>query len=76
MLDEHNNLVKSFRMARDRYEAYPNSTFRLRLMTNRIIDGRQYNLPIVSELAGLIVGDVDEENCERDIIVEHRSKGL
>ncbi|XP_060192363.1 uncharacterized protein LOC132621904 [Lycium barbarum] len=76
MLDNHNILVKSFRMARDRYREHPESVFRLRLISNRTRDGRQYNMPTTSEVAGLIVGDVTEENFQRDIIVEHRKNGL
>ena len=63
-------------MARDRYKEHPERKFRLRLLSNRTTDGRQYNLPTTSEVAGLIVGDVMEENFQRDIIVEHRKNGL
>ncbi|KAH9667847.1 helitron like n domain-containing protein [Citrus sinensis] len=66
MLDQHNNLVKSFRMARDRYKTQPESTFH----------GRRYNMPTVSEVAGLIIGDFSESNFQRDVIIEHRTKGL
>ncbi|KAH9698190.1 ATP-dependent DNA helicase [Citrus sinensis] len=76
MLDQHNNLVKSFKMARDRYETQPESTFRLRLLNSRTRDGRRYNIPTVSEVAGLIVGDFSEANFQRDVIIEHRTKGL
>lgn len=76
MLDQHNNLVKSFRMARDRYKTQPESTFRLRLLNSRTRDGRRYNIPTVSEVAGLIVGDFSEANFQRDVIIEHRTKGL
>ena len=72
MLEEHNILVKTFRMARDRYKEHHECEFRLRLLSNRTTDGRQYNLPTTSEVAGLIVGDLTEENFQRDIIVEHR----
>ncbi|XP_062080881.1 uncharacterized protein LOC133785677 [Humulus lupulus] len=76
MLDQHNNLVKSFRMARDRFKAKPESTFRLCLLSSRTTDGRQYNMPTSSEVAGLIVGDFSEADFERDVIVEHRTKGI
>ncbi|KAK9176667.1 hypothetical protein WN944_028686 [Citrus x changshan-huyou] len=62
MLDQHNNLVKSFRMARDIYKTQPESTFRLRLLNSRTRDGRRYNMPTISEVAGLIVGDFSEAN--------------
>lgn len=76
MLEEHNILVKSFRMARDRYRSDPDSAFRLRIIKSRKSDGRQYNIPTAEEVAGLIVGDLSEDNFERDIIVEHRTNGL
>uniref|UniRef100_A0A803P9K7 DNA helicase n=1 Tax=Cannabis sativa TaxID=3483 RepID=A0A803P9K7_CANSA len=62
-------------MARDRFKEQPERTFRLRLLSTRTKDGCQYNLPTVSEVA-LIVGDFNEENCERDVIVEHRTNRL
>ncbi|KAM3234135.1 hypothetical protein P3L10_019494 [Capsicum annuum] len=62
MLDEHNILVKTFRMARDRYKQHPESAFFLRILSNRTRDGRQYNVPTTSEVARLIVGDLTEEN--------------
>ena len=57
MLNQHNNLVQSFRMTRDRYKAPLESTFHLRLLNSRTRDGCRYNMPTVSEVAGLIVGD-------------------
>uniref|UniRef100_A0A803PIG5 ATP-dependent DNA helicase n=1 Tax=Cannabis sativa TaxID=3483 RepID=A0A803PIG5_CANSA len=76
MLDQHNTLVKSFRMVRDKYKEQPEATLRLRLLQNRASDGRQYNMPTISEVVGLIVGDFSEANYERDVIVEHRTNGL
>ena len=57
MLDEHNELVKSFRMARDRFKESGLENVKLRLIGIRSTDGRQYNLPTTSELAALIVGE-------------------
>ncbi|XP_059285058.1 uncharacterized protein LOC132038402 [Lycium ferocissimum] len=76
MLDEHNILVKSFRMARDRYKDQPESVFRLRLLSDRTKDGRRYNILTASEVAGLIIGDLTDENFQRDVVVEHRQNGL
>ena len=76
MLDQHNSLVKSFRIARDRFKEQPESTFRLRLLSRRATDGRQYNMPTTSEVADLIIGDFSEANYQRDVIVEHRTNGL
>ncbi|KAL7137773.1 hypothetical protein ABFS83_10G115500 [Erythranthe nasuta] len=40
------------------------------------IDGRTYNLPNASEIAGLIVGDFDTQEGVRNIVVETRSNKL
>ncbi|XP_049387184.1 uncharacterized protein LOC125851434 [Solanum stenotomum] len=76
MLDEHNVLVKSFRMARDRYIEQPQAEFHMSILSERTQDGRQYNRPTASEVAGLIVGDLTDANFQRDVIVDHRKNGL
>ncbi|XP_049381178.1 uncharacterized protein LOC125845678 [Solanum stenotomum] len=76
MLEENNVLVKSFRMARDRYREQPQAEFRIRILSERTQDGRQYNIPTTSEVAELIVGDLTDANFQRDVIVEHRKNGL
>ncbi|XP_042059505.1 uncharacterized protein LOC121804017 [Salvia splendens] len=70
MLDENNALVKSFRMAKEKigHENQPNVS--LRLLGKRGRDGRTYNLPSVSEVAVLVVGDFDEALGDRDIVVQ------
>ncbi|XP_045810788.1 uncharacterized protein LOC123905205 [Trifolium pratense] len=60
MLDQHNVHAKVFRMARDKLKK---------------TDGRIYNHPTVSEVAALIVGDVDAGDT-RDLIIEQRSGKL
>ncbi|XP_057249381.1 uncharacterized protein LOC125495725 [Beta vulgaris subsp. vulgaris] len=59
MIDQHNPLAKSFRMARDRFESNNGEDLKLRLIGRRDSDGRTYNLPTTSEVAALIVGDID-----------------
>ena len=76
MLDANNILVKSFRMAKDRIESSRCKEFKLRLIGSRNSDGRRYNLPTVSEVAGLIVGDIGPEEKYRDIIIETQSGTL
>lgn len=56
MLDEHNILAKSFRMAAERFKVDDNSSVRLRLIGKRTRDGRMYDLPTCNEVAALIVG--------------------
>ena len=76
MLDEENVLVKTFRMVKEKInqENLPNVS--LRLLGKRGRDGRTYNLPTISEIDVLVVGDFDEALGDRDIIVENRSGRL
>ncbi|KAL8087815.1 hypothetical protein AgCh_037814 [Apium graveolens] len=76
MLDENSNLTRSYRKARDMFEAQPQTTFHLRLPEARTRDGRQYNIPTESEVGGLIVGELTETKFECDVIVRHRTKGI
>ncbi|KAF3966612.1 hypothetical protein CMV_009298 [Castanea mollissima] len=76
MLDENNALVKVFRMARDHYTKCNAADVRLRLINCHTNHSSQYNLPIASKVAGLIVGDFDPNNGYRDIIVKDRDRGL
>jgi len=75
MLDEFNVHAKSFRVARDRYREQQFHDLKLRLIAERTKDGRIYNMPTVSEVAALIVGDVDSAS-PRDIIMENKSGKL
>ncbi|KAL5177020.1 hypothetical protein HKD37_08G022846 [Glycine soja] len=56
-------------MARDRLQDVQVNNIKLKLIANREKDGRTYNVPIVPEVAALIVGDFDA-NSKRDIIIE------
>nr|KAJ0214033.1 hypothetical protein LSAT_V11C400177910 [Lactuca sativa] len=76
MLDSTNELVKCYRMARDCFNASPNIDLKLRLIGRRQHDGRTYNLPIASEVAALIVGDIGNSIDNRDIIVKTKSSSL
>lgn len=75
MLDEH-VLVKSFCMTRDRYRKEPQIKFRMRLLSERDNGGRQYNIPTVSEVFVLIIGELTDANFQRDVIVVHHKNGL
>ncbi|XP_019188283.1 PREDICTED: uncharacterized protein LOC109182587 [Ipomoea nil] len=72
-LDENNVLVKSFRMAMSELDINPCAEVKIKLLGKRTRDARTYNVPQVSEVAALIVGDLDTSIEERDIIVQ--SKG-
>ncbi|KAK1580879.1 hypothetical protein Q3G72_000934 [Acer saccharum] len=73
MLDQTNELVKIFRIARDKVKSDSIDCFRLRLFGKRNMQDRQYDLPTSSHIGGLIVGDIGDFKSERDIIIELRN---
>ncbi|XP_072071845.1 uncharacterized protein [Arachis hypogaea] len=76
MLDENNALAKSFRMARERFAGSNTEYVRLKLLSSREKDGKIYNLPDVSKVAALVVGDIDSLSSTRDIILERQDGRL
>ncbi|XP_045792199.1 uncharacterized protein LOC123886981 [Trifolium pratense] len=75
MLDEHNVHARSFRMAKQTLQNNFFQDLKFKLISERTTDGRIYNKPTVSEVAALIVGDIDSA-AERDIIMHKRSGQL
>ena len=74
MLDEHNPLTQSFRMARDRFDSNECENIKLKLIGRRGTDGRTYNLPTASEVAALIIGDIysfHDERCPSNVNKKH-----
>lgn len=69
MLDQHNTHAKSFRMARQRLLEEDVQHVKLQLISDRKKDGRIYNIPTVSEVAAIVVGDIDTAP-QRDIIMQ------
>lgn len=63
-------------MVRDCFQENEWRDVSIKLIGTRKQDGRQYNLPTVSEIAGLIIGDIDSILDQRDIIVRSRSGAL
>ncbi|XP_057415224.1 uncharacterized protein LOC130710087 [Lotus japonicus] len=70
MVDEHNKLAQSFRRVRDYLHENEGTQLSLRLFRSRGRDLRTYNLPTCDEVAALIVGDFNNEEVGRDIIVK------
>ncbi|GJV21158.1 DNA helicase PIF1, ATP-dependent [Tanacetum coccineum] len=68
MLDHSNPIVRSFWMAKEWCHSNPSNNFRMRLLSERKTN-RQYNAPIVSEVAALIINDFGNGEPSRDIIV-------
>ncbi|XP_019168038.1 PREDICTED: uncharacterized protein LOC109163788 [Ipomoea nil] len=64
ILDYCNVLVKSFRMAKEAIQSNPRVEVKMKLIGKRSRDARTYNLPTVSEVAALIVGDLDAHLVE------------
>lgn len=76
MIDQHNVLAQSFRKVRDLSMEDQNINFCLRLMRSRSKDARLYNRPSCDEVAALIIGDYNNLERGRDIIVEKHGTGL
>ncbi|XP_019173546.1 PREDICTED: uncharacterized protein LOC109169127 [Ipomoea nil] len=72
-LDENNVLVKIFRMAKTQMESNHRADIKIKLIGKRNKDARTYNLPQVGEVAALIVGNLDPNMGERDILVESKA---
>jgi hypothetical protein len=53
VMDDHNALVKSFRMVRDYIQSNESVNISLRLFRNRDHDPQTYNMPQVDEVATL-----------------------
>ncbi|CAK8530783.1 unnamed protein product [Lathyrus sativus] len=75
MLDDKNVHAIVFRMARDVLKDNAFQDLKLKLISSRPGDSRVYNTPTVSEVAALIVGDVDIAEL-RDIIIHEHDGGL
>jgi hypothetical protein len=69
VMDDHNALVKSFRMVRDYIQSNESVNVSLRLFRNRDHDPRTYNMPQVDEVVALVVGDIGDGEDGRDIVV-------
>ncbi|XP_077223478.1 uncharacterized protein LOC143857091 [Tasmannia lanceolata] len=63
-------------MARNCFKESGMHKVRIRLIGNRESTSRQYNMPTATEVAALIVGDLNDTNVESDVIIEHKRDGL
>ncbi|CAI0422861.1 unnamed protein product [Linum tenue] len=75
MLDETNELVKTFRRIRQNLQLSSTPNLRLRIFGIKSRN-RQYNLPTSSDVAALIPGDFVPDREDRDIIVDYQNGGL
>ncbi|XP_058726583.1 uncharacterized protein LOC131597942 [Vicia villosa] len=75
MLYQCNPHAKIFQMARQWLNNGDSQNLKLRLISDRSTDGRVYNQPTVSEVAALVVGDIDTAEM-RDIIMQTKGGRL
>ncbi|KAG7572528.1 Nucleic acid-binding OB-fold [Arabidopsis suecica] len=73
LLNEVNPYVAHFRQARDRFNTNPEQSFHMKIVSDRVKDGRTYAVPTASEVAALIPGDFHVGMPSRDIIIEEKS---
>jgi len=71
-MDDHNKLVKIIRMVHDFRALSKNVPVRLTLYRNINFDSWTYNVPDVDEVVVLIVGDFEDFEDGRDIVVKER----
>ncbi|KAF8117428.1 hypothetical protein N665_0010s0005 [Sinapis alba] len=76
VLNAVNPYVNEFRYVRDRFREYPEKTFQMRIVSDRVKDGRTYNVPTASEIAALIPGDFNLDMNKRDIVLQEHSGKL
>lgn len=70
MLDENNELVKRFRIARDRFKNSGIVDLEIILKVCRSQSGRENNIGSSDEVAGIMVGEKEETEESRDIIIQ------
>ncbi|CAI0446752.1 unnamed protein product [Linum tenue] len=73
MLDETNELVKTFRRIRQNLQLSSTPNLRLRIFGIKSRN-RQYDLPTSSDVAALIPGDFVPDREDRDIIVDYNMR--
>nr|GEX46035.1 helicase [Tanacetum cinerariifolium] len=74
ILDHYSSVAKAFRMARDWCNTHNLVKFHLRLHSERKTI-RQYNTPIVFDVAALIINDFGDGLPTRDVIVNSKDTG-
>ncbi|CAN0866486.1 hypothetical protein LINGRAHAP2_LOCUS9290 [Linum grandiflorum] len=76
MLDKHNALTKVYRSARDRINFGDVENVQIKLAATRPSYGREYALPAVNELAGLIVDEPAGGSYKPDVVVQYQTNKL
>nr|GEU33484.1 DNA helicase [Tanacetum cinerariifolium] len=70
LLDEHNELVRLFRLARDRVESGHVSEFHIRLVS--VVVAREYDLPTSGTLGAIVFENGLNTRTDYDVVIESR----
>lgn len=73
VLDSTNPYVKQYRCAAEILINRPIVDLKLCLINSREHDGRRYNIPTSTEVAALIIEDLDEGFGVRDLVVDSKT---
>ncbi|XP_074359717.1 uncharacterized protein LOC141699785 [Apium graveolens] len=76
MLDKNNELVKTFRMAQNRFENEDLDEFKLVLILSQSSSGRPNHITPFDEVAAFIVCDDTDTGGFRDTVVNSKQEGL
>ncbi|XP_074337057.1 uncharacterized protein LOC141674238 [Apium graveolens] len=76
MLDKNNELVKAFRMARNRFENEDLDEFKLVLISSQSSSGRPNHITPSNEVVAFIVSDDTNTGGFRDTVVNSKQEGL
>ncbi|KAL8124155.1 hypothetical protein AgCh_011965 [Apium graveolens] len=76
MLDDINELVNEFRSARDHYGEHGEVDLEIRLKVSRSESGRENHVGPSNEVVGIMVGNMDETDGSRDIIIDSHVRDL
>lgn len=76
MLDDTNELVKEFRVVRDRFKDSPYIDLKIVLKVYRSQSGRENNVGPSNEVVAIMVGRVEDPSPSRDIILQRTTGGL
>ncbi|WOG92442.1 hypothetical protein DCAR_0311711 [Daucus carota subsp. sativus] len=76
MLHTHNNFVRQFQTARERFKSNEQDEFRLVLVSSQAANGRPNKVGPYDEVGSLIVNQNEDTSGFRDTVVETRQKEL
>ncbi|XP_074323774.1 uncharacterized protein LOC141660686 [Apium graveolens] len=76
MLDKNNELVKAFRMARNRFETEELDEFKLVIISSQSSSGRPNHITPSDEVDAFIVSDDTDTGGFRDTVVNSKQEGL